>query len=345
MSAATCGSGSGHGCGTTDTTSSSLRPARGKMTRREEGRSAIMLNTRSQSQCATRSTLRLPGISHQGLPCAQNSRLGQHGARQRYARRMRRLGDGSAGQPGGRSGDLGAPGGTRHRGEAGTGTGQGSDQSLFGPGYRSQRPGRRPGHQPAAAGTPGAGRPGASWPGAGADATVGKGPVRGYPPAPGQPPPLYPPGQFAVWNRMSAAGAPRTGPQPAIAADTGRGTGVRDEPDAAGRSGPPWYGQSEPGGPVYEPGYSALAVSDPAADVTSTQTWQAIGDGPDGSGAGAWTSPRGRAAAAGGGAPASSSADASSPDASSADPGSADSGSPATSSLGTGWPETSAPDL
>jgi hypothetical protein len=43
---------------------------------------------------------------------------------------------------------------------------------------------------------------------------------------------------------------------------------------------------------VYQPGYSALAVSDPAADVTSTQTWQVISeDGP-----GTWTSPR-RAAA------------------------------------------------
>jgi hypothetical protein len=43
---------------------------------------------------------------------------------------------------------------------------------------------------------------------------------------------------------------------------------------------------------VYQPDYSALAVSDPAADVTSTQTWQVISeDGP-----GTWTSPR-RAAA------------------------------------------------
>jgi hypothetical protein len=39
---------------------------------------------------------------------------------------------------------------------------------------------------------------------------------------------------------------------------------------------------------VYQPDYSALAVSDPAADVTSTQTWQVISeDGP-----GTWTSPR-----------------------------------------------------
>jgi hypothetical protein len=96
----------------------------------------------------------------------------------------------------------------------------------------------------------------------------GKGPVRGFPPAPGQPPPLYPPGQFAAWNRMSAA----------------RG------------------GQVESGAGGQPPGYSQLAVSDPAADVTSTQTWQAIPDGPDGSGA--WTAPRAPAAGGrGGGVP------------------------------------------
>jgi hypothetical protein len=37
-----------------------------------------------------------------------------------------------------------------------------------------------------------------------------------------------------------------------------------------------------------EPGYSMLAVSDPAADVTSTQTWQAVGDG---RATGTWTAP------------------------------------------------------
>jgi hypothetical protein len=37
-----------------------------------------------------------------------------------------------------------------------------------------------------------------------------------------------------------------------------------------------------------EPGYSMLAVSDPAADVTSTQTWQALGEG---RATGIWTAP------------------------------------------------------
>jgi hypothetical protein len=37
-----------------------------------------------------------------------------------------------------------------------------------------------------------------------------------------------------------------------------------------------------------EPGYSMLAVSDPAADMTSTQTWQAVGDG---RATGMWTAP------------------------------------------------------
>jgi hypothetical protein len=51
--------------------------------------------------------------------------------------------------------------------------------------------------------------------------------VRGFPPAPGQPPPHYPPGQFAAWNTKADA---------------------------------------------------ALAVSDPAADATSTQSWDAVDD-------------------------------------------------------------------
>jgi len=44
---------------------------------------------------------------------------------------------------------------------------------------------------------------------------------------------------------------------------------------AASTSG--YYGRDD--GPETEPGYSMLAVSDPAADVTSTQTWRAVGDG------------------------------------------------------------------
>ena len=41
-------------------------------------------------------------------------------------------------------------------------------------------------------------------------------------------------------------------------------------------------------GSAAEPGYPMLAVSDPAADVTSTQTWQAAGDG---RATGVWTAP------------------------------------------------------
>jgi hypothetical protein len=50
-------------------------------------------------------------------------------------------------------------------------------------------------------------------------------------------------------------------------------------------TGSRYYGS--PGG---EPGYSVLAVSDPAADVTSTQTWRAVGDGRS---TGTWTAPAG----------------------------------------------------
>jgi hypothetical protein len=131
--------------------------------------------------------------------------------------------------------------------------------------------------------------------------SAGKGPLRGFPPAPGQPPPLYPPGQFSAWNR-------------------------RPSPDSNGFSGPPGPGGAWPGGPgsadygrpeaespnrwqnnggirrghrrddsgYLDADYSALAVSEPAADVTSTQTWEAVGDNAPGG----WAAPA-RAAASG----------------------------------------------
>ena len=71
------------------------------------------------------------------------------------------------------------------------------------------------------------------------------GPIRGYPPMPGQPGPVYPPGQFSVWNRPSVRAS------------------------WLGRSG---KGDGAPEGDA-EPGYSVLATSDPAADATVTQTW------------------------------------------------------------------------
>ena len=75
-----------------------------------------------------------------------------------------------------------------------------------------------------------------------------RGPLRGFPPAPGQPDPVYPPGQFSSWNRASTRSA--------------------------------WLGIAGTGGGSADtdPGYSALAVSDAAADVTSTQTWAGIDD-------------------------------------------------------------------
>jgi hypothetical protein len=95
----------------------------------------------------------------------------------------------------------------------------------------------------------------------------GRGPVRGYPPAPGAPDPVYPPGQFSPWNSpelRTAAGRP------------GHSAGLGPDPD--------------------EPGYSQLAVSDPAADATATQTWAVLDDAAlDGE----WTSPPARPSQAG----------------------------------------------
>jgi hypothetical protein len=72
---------------------------------------------------------------------------------------------------------------------------------------------------------------------------------------PGQPGPVYPPGQFSVWNRPSVR-----------ASWLGvNGDGVRDS--------------------EAEPGYSILATSDPAADATVTQTWAVIDE------VGGWSPP------------------------------------------------------
>ncbi|HEY6280121.1 MAG TPA: hypothetical protein VIX86_27840 [Streptosporangiaceae bacterium] len=82
-----------------------------------------------------------------------------------------------------------------------------------------------------------------------------RGPIRGYPPMPGQPGPVYPPGQFSPWNRPSVRAS--------------------------------WLGANGdgPSGFEAEPGYSALAVSDPSADSTTTETWAAIED------SGSWSPP------------------------------------------------------
>ena len=68
------------------------------------------------------------------------------------------------------------------------------DASLFTPGYSAG--GQARDQDPFLAG--------GGWYGPGGAA--GKGPIRGFPPAPGQPPPLYPPGQFSAWNRASGQG-------------------------------------------------------------------------------------------------------------------------------------------
>ena len=121
-----------------------------------------------------------------------------------------------------------------------------------------RRPDRRPGQEiqggpgstPAGGGSPSRG---SLW-SAGAFRTAGpggRGPVRGFPPAPGAPDPVYPPGQFSPWNA------------PAL-----RTVGAAGRPGLAAGSGP------DPS----EPEYSLLAVSDPSADATATQTWAVLDD-------------------------------------------------------------------
>jgi hypothetical protein len=211
----------------------------------------------------------------------------------------------------------------------------GGDASLFAPGYSAGRPAARE-SVPAGGGRYGAG-----------GGAAGKGPIRGFPPAPGQPPPLYPPGPFSAWNRTSGqagngydaaasdvwlairepelavpgypppagaeagyAGTAHSGTPHSDPAHSGTysGTGYPDAgyPDAGyPDAGYPDAGPTEPGAPAgteqfagpgfaapgftdpgysdpgySDPEYSALAVSDPAADVTSTQSWDAVDDAP-----------------------------------------------------------------
>jgi hypothetical protein len=174
--------------------------------------------------------------------------------------------------------------------------------SVFAPGYDANRPGtdRAPGTGP--------GRQGSSrWYGSTTGGTAGKGPVRGYPPVPGQPPPMYPPGQFAAWNRGRhgvTSPAPPGQPDRGPAGDglPGQTRASRGQPSGGSQQQAAWQSPTSAAGaaasasryyeredsPEAEPGYSMLAVSDPAADVTSTQTWQAVGDG---RATGIWTAP------------------------------------------------------
>jgi hypothetical protein len=115
---------------------------------------------------------------------------------------------------------------------------------------------------------------------------AGKGPIRGFPPAPGQPPPLYPPGPFSAWNRAPWPGdngyadPGAVGPETWLAADSEPpGSAGAAEPDTGSAYPGPGYaddGYSDAG--HADPGYSALAVSDPAADVASTQAWGVVDD-------------------------------------------------------------------
>jgi hypothetical protein len=184
-------------------------------------------------------------------------------------------------------------------GDPGTGGRAGSDPSLFTPGYSGGPAARRDATRHGGAGQWGSGPyPAAQYGSAGSAA--GKGPIRGYPPAPGQPPPLYPPGQFSAWNRAGRHGDNGYGDPGAVGPDGGAWLDSDPGAPAAGGPGQALRADPEPGYPPapYDEGYpedgyaesdySALAVSDPAADVTSTQTWGAVDDPPAASG---WSDP------------------------------------------------------
>jgi hypothetical protein len=192
------------------------------------------------------------------------------------------------GYSGGRDGGPGQAPDSGHQG-AGYPAGPGGTASGWAQG-RAQSGWGQPGTSSGRA-QPGWAAPGSAQSGWGQGrATATKGPVRGFPPAPGQPPPLYPPGQFSAWNRAQRPGGdqPYGGPD-----DDWDAGGPRDGggyPAGEYGQGGSWGGGPGPeqgGDPGYgaqqgyaDPGYSVLAVSDPAADVTSTQTWAAVDTSP-----------------------------------------------------------------
>jgi hypothetical protein len=219
-------------------------------------------------------------------------------------RTARRHGRGArAADSAGRPGSAGArdpnldtgPGGARGRREAPPGSAPGGRHSashaIFTPGYTRSETDPEPRRRPAADGLtdPGRGAPSGQGYTPPAGSTAARGPVRGYAPAPGQPPPVYPPGQFAAWNRRrdgqpggARPAAGQGGQQP--------GTGPISAQQARDAAGPAGRYYAQGADLAAEPGYSTLAVSDPAADVTSTQTWRAIGEG---RATGIWTAPPG----------------------------------------------------
>jgi hypothetical protein len=243
---------------------------------------------------------------------------------------MRYPGESATGDVPGRRGSPSGRSAPTRPGPAQTEQSTHRDPSVFAPGYSSGRASRRESGRAAA-------RAGAGYYGSTGGA-ASKGPVRGFPPAPGQPPPLYPPGQFSAWNRTSRPGGdaldgpgPASGYWPDLSSAAGSvataqadaGTANQAYPGLSGtdlgdpgqhatarrRAGRddayPGYGADlgyegqRPADAGYsdrgyadsgyeEPEYSALAVSDPAADVTSTQTWGAVDDSSAASG---WSSP------------------------------------------------------
>lgn len=184
------------------------------------------------------------------------------------------------------------------------------EPSLFAPGYSGGRSARREARAGGARGD--GGQHGTGLYGVGqhrpdpygagqygsAGGAAGKGPIRGFPPAPGQPPPLYPPGPFSAWNQAAwpddngYADPGVTGPDSGAWPAADRGTPGSAGPGPAGRGGAepgypsPAYADDDvgyaqaayPDAGYAEPDYSALAVSDPSADVTSTQTWGVVDD-------------------------------------------------------------------
>ena len=206
-----------------------------------------------------------PGVA--GYPAAETATkrmMRLTGATGRYARRMRYPGESATGDTPGRRGSPSGRSAPARPGPGATDQPTPSDPSVFAPGYSTGRAGGRVSGRAAARG--GDGHYGSTG------GAANKGPIRGFPPAPGQPPPLYPPGQFSAWNRTPRSGGDALdGASPASGAwSTLSSTGgsVATAPPRADTTGRGYPGLDDP-----DLGHADLGRTDLGRRTWARRTW------------------------------------------------------------------------
>ena len=224
-----------------------------------------------QARSPVRGTRRAPPQARcnrgiQRLETATKRMMRLTGATGRYARRMRYPGESATGDTPGRRGSPSGRSAPTRPGPAPTDQPTPAIPSVFAPGYSTGRAGGRVSGRAAARG--GDGHYGSTG------GAANKGPIRGFPPAPGQPPPLYPPGQFSAWNRTSRSGgdaldgaSPASGQRiwPTLSSTAGSVATAPPRADTTGRGYP---GLDDP-----DLGHADLGRTDLGRRTWARRTW------------------------------------------------------------------------